>query len=165
MRIDLVFILSLALITASCANMGRITQIMKPEELSKESLKNMPYESTPAYGFRVGITPSVPAESEVILDNVDRQFSEFSACFGITDGGKLAGEYPVAVVNGTFACEHHGGRCNGQYDPGISLVIVSYKAFKRKGILPLLKHEWAHAYGILNNDHSNLKTVQECTRY
>lgn len=165
MRIEFLFFICLALITASCANIGRINQIMSPEELSKENLKNMPYERTPEYGFRVGITGNLATERIEILDNVDQQFSEFSTCFDIGDGGEKAGKYLIAVVNGTFACEDHGGRCNGQYDPGKSLVIVSYKAFSRKGILPLLKHEWAHAYGILENGHKNLKTVRKCTRY
>ncbi len=45
------------------------------------------------------------------------------------------------------------------------LIIVSYKAFKRKGTLPLLQHEWAHAYGALRSDHSNLKSVKHCINY
>lgn len=165
MRIEFLFFVCLILITVSCANIGRITQIMHPEELNKENLRNMSYESTPEYGFRVGIAGNLAADRIAILDNVDQQFYQFSSCFNITDGGEKAGRYPIAVVNGTFACEDHGGRCNGQYDPGNSLVIVSYKAFSRKGILPLLKHEWAHAYGILENGHRNLKTVRKCTGY
>ncbi len=165
MRIEFLVFVCLALITVSCANMGRITQIMNPEELSKDNLKNLPYETTPEYGFKVGIARNVPSDRTTILENIDEQFTEFSGCFDIRDGGQKAGEYLIAVVNGTFKCEYHRGKCNGEYDPENSLVIVSYKAFNRKGILPVLKHEWAHAYGILESDHENLKTVQECTRY
>ena len=68
-------------------------------------------------------------------------------------------------MDGTFECRYHGGKCNGEFDPDAGLIIVSYKAFNRKGTLPLLKHEWAHAYGIMEPDHGNLKKVQMCTRY
>ncbi len=153
------------LLLTSCANMGRITEIVDPEEVNRENLKNLPYETTPEYGLKVGMTRKVPGDKGAILRNVDGQFTEFSDCYGIKDGGKQARQYLVAVVNGTFECEYHKGKCNGEYDPANSLIIVSYKAFNRKRILPLLKHEWAHVYGILGNDHKNLKTVQKCTRY
>lgn len=152
-------------LTASCANMGRSTQVLDPEEVSKENLKDMPYDLTPEYGFKVSASKKVSASRNKILNNVDRQYSAFSECFEIKDNGREAREYLIAVVDGTFECKYHGGKCNGEYDPGAGLIIVSYKAFNRKGILPLLKHEWAHAYGILGSGHENLKTVKNCIRY
>lgn len=165
MRVKILYICFFVLMLTSCANMGRITEIMDPEEVNRENLKSLPSETTPEYGLRVGITRKVPGDERTILGNVDRQFTEFSDCYDIKDGGKRAREYLIAVVNGTFECEYHKGKCNGEYDPASSLIIVSYKAFNRKGILPLLKHEWAHIYGILRADHENLKSVQKCTKY
>ncbi|MCL4245749.1 MAG: hypothetical protein KJ002_11570 [Candidatus Dadabacteria bacterium] len=159
--------LALSLAAASCANMGRFTYIMNPEELSKEELRKLPYETTPGYGFMVGAAPGAVPDGEelLLLEDIDVRFTEFSRCFGITDGGKEVSGYLIAVVHGTFACIYHRGRCNGEYDPDYSLIIVTYKAFNRKGILPLLEHEWAHAYGILSSDHENLDGVKKCTRY
>jgi hypothetical protein len=164
-KLALALILSLA--AASCANMGRFTDIMNPEELSKEELQKLPYETTPGYRFMVAVEPgSAPGGEEFsLLEDIDVRFTEFSECFGITDGGKEVSGYLIAVVHGTFSCVYHRGRCNGEYDPDYSLIIVSYKAFNRKGVLPLLEHEWAHAYGILSSDHENLDEVKECTRY
>ena len=156
--------LVLSLTAASCANMGRFTDIM---ELSKEELRKLPYETTPGYRFMVAAAPNAaPGEEELsLLEDIDVRFTEFSECFGITDGGKEVSGYLIAIVHGTFTCIYHRGRCNGEYDPDYSLIIVSYKAFNRKGVLPLLEHEWAHAYGILSSDHENLEEVKECTRY
>ena len=165
MRIRIPALALLLFTLTACANMGRFGQVMHPEELSKDDLKKMPYETTPKFGFKVSVERDLRAQEDVILRDVDEQFSEFSACFDIRDRGKVAREYLIAVVNGTFGCEYHNGRCNGEYDPEYPLLIVTYKAFNRRGILPLLKHEWAHIYGILRNDHRNLKEVQECTKY
>jgi hypothetical protein len=157
--------LVLSLTAASCANMGRFTDIMNPEELSKEELGKLPYETTPGYRFMVGVAPDAAPGGEELLENIDVRFTEFSRCFGITDGGKEVSGYLIAIVHGTFTCVYHRGRCNGEFDPDYSLIIVSYKAFNRKGILPLLEHEWAHAYGILSSDHENLDEVKKCTGY
>lgn len=157
--------LVLSLAAASCANMGRFTDIMNPEELSKEELRKLPYAATPGYRFMVAVEPGAAPGGEGLLEDIDARFTEFSGCFGITDGGKEVSDYLIAVVHGTFTCVYHRGRCNGEFDPDYSLIIVSYKAFNRKGTLPLLEHEWAHAYGILSSDHENLDDVQKCTRY
>ena len=155
-----------SLTAASCANVGRFTDIMNPEELSKEELRKLPYETTPGYRFMVAVEPgAAPGGGEGLLEDIDARFTEFSRCFGITDGGKEVSDYLITVVHGTFTCVYHRGRCNGEFDPDYSLIIVSYKAFNRKGTLPLLEHEWAHAYGILSSDHENLDEVQKCTGY
>ena len=144
--------------------MGRWTQALNPEEVNKDDLKNLSYEVTSEHEFKVSVSKKVPSNKKDILLNVDRQFTEFSSCYDIKDNGKEARKYPLAVVDGTFECKYHGGKCNGEFDPGAGLIIVSFKAFNRKGTLPLLKHEWAHAYGILRSDHENLKSVKKCTR-
>lgn len=164
-KIQGVSLLLLVLASASCANMGLIMQNMNPEQVSKDELKDLPTEPTPKYGIRVGKDSNVNAEMSEILENVDYQFTEFSECFSIKDGGEKARQYTIAVVNGTFRCEYYFGSCNGEYDSDYGLIIVSYKAFSRKGILATLKHEWAHVYGLLRDDHQNLKDVKWCTRY
>lgn len=160
--IALIVFVSLA---ASCANIGRWTQVLDPEEVTKSDLLNMPYELTPEYEFKVSVSKEVFANDTEIRNSIDAQFTEFSECFDIKDNGGEARKYMIAVVDGTFECEYHRGKCNGEFDPDAGLIIVSYRAFNRKGILPLLKHEWAHAYGKLGSGHENLKTVKECTRY
>lgn len=165
MRYAITAFILLLFTAASCANVGRFGEIMNPEDLSKDELSKLPTENTPEYGFRVGLEIKVPGHEDEILENVDHQFTEFSECFNITDRGEEARRYTIAVVNGTFRCEYHHGRCNGEYDSDYGLIIVSYKAFNRRGILPVLKHEWAHVYGILRDDHKNLKEVRECTGY
>jgi len=145
--------------------MGRWTQTLNPEEVSKDELKNLPYDVTPEHAFRVSLSKKVPSNKKNILLNVDRQFTEFSRCYDLGDNGQEAKKYLIAVVDDTFECKYHGGKCNGEFDPGAGLIIVSFKAFNRKGVLPLLKHEWAHAYGFLRSDHENLKSVKKCTRY
>lgn len=165
MKIGIPALLLLVFTVAGCANMSRFGEIMNPEELSRDELLGLPIETTPEYRFRVGIVNNLRGETDEILDNVDEQFSEFSQCFRIKDGGAEARRYMIAVVNGTFRCDYHHGRCNGEYDSAYNLIIVSYKAFNRKGILPVLRHEWAHVYGILRDDHKNLKDVKGCTGY
>jgi hypothetical protein len=165
MRYAVPALILLLFTAASCANVSRFGEIMNPEELSKDELLKLPADKTPEYGFRVGIVNNLRGETDEILDNVDAQFSEFSQCFRIKDRGEEARRYTIAVVNGTFRCEYHHGRCNGEYDSEYGLIVVSYKAFNRRGVLPVLKHEWAHAYGILRDDHKNLKEVKWCTGY
>ncbi len=128
-----VALILLMLTIASCANVGRFGQIMNPEVLDKDELKKLPVETTPEYGFRVGMEINVPGHEDEILENVDHQFTEFSECFNITDRGEEARRYTSAVVNGTFRCEYHHWRCNGEYDSDYGLIIVSYKAFNRRG--------------------------------
>ena len=165
-RFTLTFILmEVILFTANCTNIGRGTQTINPEEVNKDDLKNIPYEVTPEYEFKVSVAKNVPSNKNNILLNIDRQFTEFSRCYDLEDNGGEARKYMIAVVDGTFECKFHGGKCNGEFDPGAGLIIASFKAFNRKGTLPLLKHEWAHAYGILSSDHENLKSVKKCTRY
>lgn len=165
-RSSLLLVMALLLsFSTSCANMGRWTQTIDPERVNKENLKDIPYETTPEYDFRVSISKKVPSSYKKLIPKIDRQFTEFSRCFDIQDGGAEARKYLIGVVDGTFECKYHGGKCNGEFDPGAGLIIVSYKAFNRKGTMPLLKHEWAHAYGILKSNHENLKKVQKCTIY
>ena len=145
--------------------MGRWHQTINPEQVSKDDLKDIPYELTPEHALKVSVSGNVPSNKEDVLINVDMQFTDFSRCYGLKDSGREARKYLIAVVDGTFECKYHGGKCNGEFDPHADLIIVSFKAFNRKGELPLLKHEWAHAYGILAQDHRNLKSVKKCTRY
>ena len=84
-----VFILFLFIVTG-CANIGRFGEIMNPEQVSKDELKKLPTETTPEYGFRVAVERNVPGETGEILENVDYQFTEFSECFSIKDGGEKA---------------------------------------------------------------------------
>jgi hypothetical protein len=152
-------------IIISCANVGRVSTVIDPKEVQKEDLKSLPSETTPVYKLKITVVKGLSDKRGKIMAEVDEQFKEFSRCMGIKDRGEKARRYLISVVNGTFECKYHGGRCNGEYDSRNELVIVNYKAFNREGILPLLKHEWAHAYGFLESDDSNLNEVKKCTKY
>ncbi len=149
----------------SCANVRSVSTVISPQRVDKGGLKKLEESITPAYGFRISISPHLSDKKEKIISNVDTQFMEFSRCMGITDNGMRARAYLISVVDGTFECKYHGGRCNGEYDMDNNLIIVTYRAFNREGILPLLKHEWSHAYGFLKGDDSNLDEIRQCTRY
>gem|GEM_PF-1477667 len=149
----------------SCANVRGASTVISPRKIDREGLKSLKESITPAYGFRVSVVPPLSDEKGKIITNVDTQFREFSKCMGITDNGARVRPYLISVVGGTFECKYHGGRCNGEYDADNNLIIVTYRSFNREGILPLLKHEWSHAYGFLKSDDSNLDEIRRCTRY
>ncbi|MER3446709.1 MAG: hypothetical protein C4291_07640 [Candidatus Dadabacteria bacterium] len=159
------FILLIIPALISCANVLGVSTVISPRRVDKGDLKGFEESITPAYGFRVGISPQLSDKREKIISNVDTQFREFSGCMGITDNGVKVKPYLISVIDGTFECRYHGGRCNGEYDAENKLIIVTYRAFNREGILPLLKHEWSHAYGFLKSDDSNLDEIKQCTRY
>ena len=158
-------ILLVSLMMSSCANMGHFKYIMKPESVTKDDFKDQTSEITPKYKFKVVSTESLSEQRPEIILEVDSLFTEYSECMNVTDNGDAIRKFVIAIVNGTFSCNYHYGMCNGEYDPQNELIIISYKAFKRRGTLPLLRHEWAHAYGTLYSDHSNLKLIIHCTKY
>ena len=149
----------------SCANTGKITQVINPKSVNKDKLEQLPHVYTPKHKFKVSTVSKFKSKLKKIVEDVDKKFDSFSKCENIKDKGLKAKKYKIAVVDGTFECEFHKGRCNGEIDSDSKLIIVSYESFNREGILPLLKHEWAHAYKILKSDHSNLDEVKKCTKY
>ncbi|MBI2486014.1 MAG: hypothetical protein HYW01_03470 [Deltaproteobacteria bacterium] len=163
-KVVLVFLLFLPMIT-SCANVGRVSSVIDPKDVEKEDLKSLPQVTTPLYKFKVTTVKSLSDKSGKIIREVDSQFTEFSRCMNIRDKGSKARTNLISVVNGTFECKYHGGRCNGEYDSRNELIIVTYRAFNRERTLPLLKHEWAHAYRFLKPDDSNLDELKRCTKY
>lgn len=158
-------ILLMSLIMSSCANMGHIKYIMKPEVVSKDEFIDQSYIVTEKYNFKVITVDSLSDKQQELSIQVDELYAEFSSCMNINDKGEGIREFTIAIAKSTFTCNYHYGMCNGEYDPKNNLILVSYKAFKRHGTLPLLQHEWAHAYGILNADHSNLSSVIHCVKY
>lgn len=163
--IFLLLTLSVLLSASSCANVGRFNRVIDPQKVNKKDLESLPVVKTPVYEFRLTAEHGLNGKLDSLTANVDEQFAEFSECYEISDNGDRAREFLIAVVEGTFECKFHNGRCNGEYDPDNKLIVVTYKAFNRKGTMPLLKHEWAHAYKILDSDHENLEEVQKCTVY
>lgn len=163
--IKAVVVLLLFPIITSCANVGRVSSVIDPKDVEKEDLKKLTSVNTPLHKLRVTTVKSLSDKRGKITKEVDSQFTEFSRCMNIKDKGAKARTNLISVVNGTFECKYHGGRCNGEYDSRNELIIVTYKAFNREGTLPLLKHEWAHAYGFLEPDDSNLNELKRCTKY
>jgi len=163
-KVALVFFLIFSMII-SCSDAERISRVINPQDVDKEDLKSLPHRTTRVNKFEVSIVKGLSHKRKKIIGEVDSQFSEFSRCMNIKDNGTRVRPYLISVVEGTFECRYNGGRCNGEYDSGNNLIIVSYEAFGREGILPLLKHEWAHAYRFLEAGDSNLDEVIQCTKY
>lgn len=155
----------MSLMVSSCANMGHFKYIMKPEVVTKNDFTGQSYEVSQEYKFKVATVEELSDKKSEIAVQVDVLFAEYSSCMNVEDNGDAVRKFLIAVVNSTFTCNYHYGICNGEYDPQNNLIIVSYKAFKRRGTLPLLQHEWAHAYGALRADHSNLDSIIECIKY
>ncbi len=160
-----VLILLVIPLLSSCANVLGASTVISPRNVDKDNLKSLQEVTTPIYALRVNFISTLSNKKEEIVNDVDSKFSEFSKCMNIKDNGVKVRSYLISVLDGAFNCKYHGGRCNGEYDADKSLIIVTYKAFNREGILPLLKHEWAHAYGFLKSDDSNLDEIQRCTNY
>lgn len=103
-----------------------------------------------------------------VITEIDRQASEYLACMGSrTSINKIRGAI-VYIVDTVFECEFHrtcaGELCRTKCDPDI--IIVSYQALGKEGILPLLKHEWSHLDNNYAEDHSNLTAqLKKCIRY
>ena len=138
---------------------------MKPEIFSKDEFINQSSLVTEKYHFKVITVELLPDKKQELSIQVDELFTEFSSYMNVTDNCDGFRQFTIAIVNSTFTCNYHYGMCNGEYDLKNNLILVSYKAFKRRGTLPLLQREWAHAYGILNDDHSNLGSVIHCVNY
>lgn len=155
----------MSLMVSSCANMGHFRYIMKPEVVEKNEFIDQTPEVTKKYKFKVVTVEALSDKKAEIAVQVDTLYAEYSSCMNVKDNGDAVRKFLIAVVNGTFTCNFHFGMCNGEYDPQNNLIIVSYQAFKRRGTLPLLQHEWAHAYGALRADHSNLSSVIDCVKY
>ena len=165
MKVELLLFFFLALITTSCANMGHFKYIMKPEVVNKDDLEDQAYELTPKHKFKVVTSESLSEQRPEIIITVDTLFTDYSDCMNVTDNGDGVRKFLIAVVTSTFTCNYHYGKCNGEYDSQNELIVVSYKAFKRRGTLPLLQHEWDHAYGTLKSDHSNIRSIIQCIKY
>ncbi len=158
-------ILVLLPVLGACANVGQVKRMVDPNKLNKTKLKSLPTQTTPMYRFHVSTTKNLEGKQTRVVKEVDKQFASFEQCMHIQDRGAEGRRNRIVVVDGMFECKYHRGRCNGEFDPEYALIIVTYKAFNKDGILPDLKHEWAHAYNILAADHSNLKEVKKCTKY
>lgn len=138
---------------------------MKPEIFSKDEFINQSSLVTEKYHFKVITVESLSDKKQELSIQVDELFTEFSSCMNVTDNCDRFRQFTIAIVSSTFTCNYHYGMYNGEYDPKNNLILVSYNAFKRDGTLPLLRHEWAHAYGILNAEHSSLGSVIHCVNY
>lgn len=82
---------------ASCANVGRISDVVSPEKVDKRSLKKLPAHSTSKYKIKVATVDSLARKKKNLMVVVDKQFSELSSCMKIKDGGKAARRVPVAA--------------------------------------------------------------------
>lgn len=155
---------------AGCGTASKAYRVMDPRDINKRTLSDLEPSYTSKYRLPYVKTSGVDQSNEWWSDYIDNQFSEYASCVKKKfrkdpDLKKLRDIKVVIVKDSKFECKYHGGRCSGEYDSSLGVIIVARKDFDKEGFLPLLKHEWSHANGILKSDHSNHEYVKRCTRY
>jgi hypothetical protein len=135
---------------------------------SNNKLASLDYELTPRYKLKVALYDVSAAKKQKIMDEIDERFKDFADCYDKDVNSLLdrARSRLHVIVETTFECSFHGGRCNGEVNSKNKLVILAYKAFNRDGIIPLAEHEWGHLFRLYDTDHDNkTKQNKECIKY
>lgn len=163
-------ILAISLLLGGCGTASKAYRVIEPREIDKESLARLQPVYTKKYGLPFVITEGVDQSLSWWSAYIDTLYTEYEDCVKRKlkkDPGlnRLKGIKIIVVNDSKFDCKYHGGRCSGEYDSGLGVIIVARKDIGKSGFVPLLKHEWSHANGILRSDHSNHDHVKRCTRY
>ena len=170
MRSVIVLIL-LLFVVSSCGTAGKVYRLANPRDIDKESLADRkPDVITSKYKFRLVILDYGGQTKSWWSEFIDSEYEEYSTCVKEKlgkdpDPDKLRKQKIIITRDGHFDCKYHSGRCNGEYDSGLNTIFLTRKALDREGFVPLLKHEWSHANGLLRSDHKNHDDLKICTRY
>lgn len=164
----IIYLASVAL--AGCGTATKAYRVVDPYELNKQKLSETKTLYTPEYKLPYAKTRGVDYSNEKWGEMIDDQYKEYAYCVKTKfkkdpNLKKLQSINIIIVKDSKFDCKYHNGRCSGEYDSSLKTIFVSRKDLNKKGLVPLLKHEWSHANGILKSDHSNLNKVKQCTRY
>ena len=163
-------VLITCLILCGCGTAAKVYRVADPRDVNRDSLTEMQPRYTSRYRIPYVKSDGVDQSYEWWSGYIDNQMTEYAACVRNKFGkdpqiNKLKNIKIIIVKDSKFECKYHNGRCSGEYDAERNIILVARKDFGKEGFIPLLKHEWSHANGILKSDHSNLDYVQKCTRY
>ena len=155
---------------SGCGTTTKAYRVVDPYKLNKEQLSGITPHYSQKYKIPYAKTKGVDHSERRWGEIIDEQYAQYSRCVKSKlkedpELEKLQGVKIIIVKDSKFKCEYHSGRCSGEYDSNLGTIFVSRKDFEKKGLAPLLKHEWSHVNGILSADHSNLGEVKKCTKY
>lgn len=162
--------LGLFLFLASCGTASKAYRVVDPRDINKDKLSKTSVRYTPKYKIPYSKTKGVDQTVEWWGNQIDKQYEEYSNCVRKklnkdANLKKLRTVKVIVVRDSKFECKYHYGRCSGEYDSELNMIVVARKDFEKEGFVPLLKHEWCHANGILMSKHRNHEQVKKCTKY
>lgn len=164
-------VLFIASVTISgCGTAAKAYRVVDPYKLNKQQLsKTAPFYST-KYELSYAKTKGVDHSNRRWGEIIDEQYEEYSYCVKtkLKKDPQLERLQKVKIVivkDSKFECKYHGGRCSGEYDHSLQTIFVSRKDFDKKGLVPLLKHEWSHVNGVMEPMHANHDKIKKCTKY
>ena len=154
-------------------------EILDPDNLitKEDALQQNYIFRTPIYDIQVAIDSDVDLSVDDVLERIDIDAIDFLNC-QFFDGAEIGfeefvlqdmtvvpplSELRVYVVPFNFQCDAvDKSICAGIHYKDCDLIIVAEEGFGRCGDLPLLKHEFAHRYGLAPN-HSNQVEFSACS--
>lgn len=136
----------------------------------EKTVNSLPVSKTPKHRLKVVSKEVRGNELKSTLVKMDKQFDEFYRCFNIKDKGSIAREFSHYLVDTVFKCPDHNGNCAGYIKRKERILIISMDVFGKEESMPLLKHEWAHAYKIYPTDHivngeNKKEKIKKCIKY
>jgi hypothetical protein len=165
-----ILLLLTSIFAAGCGTATKAYRVVDPRDINKQSLsKTKTYYST-KHKIPYAKTKGVDHPEAFWGQVIDEKWEAYSKCVKIKlknnpDLNKIKKVKVVILEDSKFECKYHSGRCSGEYDASLKTIFVSKKDFDKKTRLPLLKHEWSHANGILESGHANHNQIKVCTRY
>lgn len=163
-------IIIISLLITGCGTASKAYRVMDPRDVDKRSLADSNPRYTSKYRIPFVKASGVDQSYSWWSGYIDSLYGEYASCVRKKfkkdpQLEKLRTIKIIILKDSKFECRYHGGRCSGEYDSGLGVIFVARKDFGKEGFVPLLKHEWSHANGILKSDHSNHEYVKRCTRY
>lgn len=136
----------------------------------QKTVNSLPVSKTPKHRLKVVSREVTGGELKSALIKMDKQFDQFYRCFNIKDRGNIVRDYFHYLVDTVFKCPDHNGTCAGYIKRKERILIISMDVFAKDSPMPLLKHEWAHAYRIYSTSHivDDKKTrekIKKCIKY
>ena len=170
MELSKIILVLLGVYLIGCGTTAKIYRVVDPREIDKEQLSELQPKYTPRYEFKYVRNEGVDQSHDWWGDYIDNRYEEYSSCvkkkFKKDPQFKLLQDVKIIIIRDSkFNCKYHYGRCSGEYDKSLNIILVARKDFEKEGCVPLLKHEWSHVNNLISTDHGNLEVVKKCTKY
>lgn len=170
--IFIIAVLLLVLSATGCGTAGKVYRVFDPRDVNKQELAQTPPTAiSQKYKFKIVLAYGVDQSKMWWGNYIDQEWEEYTSAmqkyypdFNVKFS-KLQSIKIIVVEDSKFECKYHKGRCSGEYDSSLKAIFVARKDFDKDGFVPLLKHEWSHANGLLKSNHSNHSEVKRVTRY